>query len=235
MRGTELSLLLPLLLVRSRRRRCFGAGLFLGGVFELFLLFLFLLALGRLGLGNRSHDLEAANPGGQILYNRRQLDQQGSFRVPRLQRLWVDLDPAGIVPQGRLVPAVSLVGLRDVPYVQRGQGVAQILDRGGVNGFFDADSPALFHRLGGIEVAGINDKKAGRVHGKAFLHRPEHLEIPIGSRWQMNHVLWWNHELLHWIAAVGHLFHHVLLGLGRALLFDANTAALPPHGVVEGE
>jgi hypothetical protein len=52
----------------------------------------------------------------------------------------------------------------------------------------------------------------------------------------MDHILWRNHELLHRIAAVGHLLHHILLGLARALLFDADPASLLlPHGVVEGK
>ena len=61
--------------------------------------------------------------------------------------------------------------------------------------------------------------------------RPKHLKITIRRRRWHDHVFWGNHEFIHRIATVGKLLHHVLLGLGRTLLFDADPSSpLLSHG-----
>ena len=61
--------------------------------------------------------------------------------------------------------------------------------------------------------------------------RPKHLEISIWWRRWHDHILRGDHEFIHRIATVGKLLHHVLLGLGRTLLFDADPSSpLLSHG-----
>mmetsp|Transcript_27928 Transcript_27928/g.59794 ORF Transcript_27928/g.59794 Transcript_27928/m.59794 type:complete len:288 (-) Transcript_27928:149-1012(-) len=229
-RAALLSLLFPLFLVRPRR--CLGRLLLVLLPGELLLLFLRLQPLGLPRPGDGGRDLEPPRPRGQLSNDRGQLGHQRPLRVQvALQHGGIDPDPAGVVPEGRRVAAVSLVGLRDVPDAHRCEGLADVLDRGGVDGLLGTDPPALFYRLGRVEVAGVDHKEVGGVHRKTFLNGPEHLEIAIGSRWQVDHFFRWNHEFLHRIGTARHLFHHVLLGLGGARLLDADPSSLfLPHG-----
>jgi len=65
-------------------------------------------------------------------------------------------------------------------------------------------------------------------------NRPEHLEISIRSRWQVDHVFRWDHEIPHRITT-GHLLHHILLGLsGPGLLDPDHASSFSPHGVGVG-
>mmetsp|Transcript_18630 Transcript_18630/g.38371 ORF Transcript_18630/g.38371 Transcript_18630/m.38371 type:complete len:232 (-) Transcript_18630:88-783(-) len=223
-----LSLLLSLLFIGSRCGSLCSLlllQLFLG----LFLLLVF-QSLGLLGLGDGRHDLQPSGSGRQFLDDRGQFHQQGSLSVPRFQDGRIHPNSSGVVPEGRLVAAVALMGLLDVSDTERCQGIAQILRRGGIDGLFDANPPSLFHRFGGIEVAGVNTKKVGRIHAKAFLYRPKHLKISVWLRWRRNHVLWGSHKLLHRIATIRHLLHHVLLGLAGTLLFDTDPSSpFLPH------
>mmetsp|Transcript_27929 Transcript_27929/g.59799 ORF Transcript_27929/g.59799 Transcript_27929/m.59799 type:complete len:281 (-) Transcript_27929:830-1672(-) len=174
-RAALLSLLFPLFLVRPRR--CLGRLLLVLLPGELLLLFLRLQPLGLPRPGDGGRDLEPPRPRGQLSNDRGQLGHQRPLRVQvALQHGGIDPDPAGVVPEGRRVAAVSLVGLRDVPDAHRCEGLADVLDRGGVDGLLGTDPPALFYRLGRVEVAGVDHKEVGGVHRKTFLWQQKRRE-----------------------------------------------------------